>query len=61
VEVIGPAPLPLYRLRGHFRWHVMLRGKSMDPIRNVIRQALDNFRKKTGIYIAVDVDPIAIL
>ena len=25
VEIIGPAPLPFYKLRGHFRWHVMLK------------------------------------
>ncbi len=24
-EIIGPAPLPFYKLRGHFRWHVMLK------------------------------------
>jgi len=61
IEVLGPAPLPIYRLRGHFRWHVMLRGKDFSLLTESLKSALEQYRKKTGVYLAVDVDPVSIL
>lgn len=61
IELIGPAPLPIYRLRGHFRWHLMLRGKEIDPIQSLIRVVLEKLKRKTGVFQAIDVDPVTIL
>ena len=61
VEVIGPAPLPLYRLRGHYRWHLMLRGEAPDELHSVLEHALEGVRLKKGVFLAIDVDPVAIL
>ena len=61
IEIIGPAPLPIHRLRGHFRWHLMLRGTDMAAIQAVLRLALENLKRKTGVFQAIDVDPVAIL
>ncbi len=61
IELIGPAPLPIYRLRGHFRWHLMLRGKEMDLMQSAIRAALEDLKKKTGVFQAIDADPVTIL
>lgn len=61
VELIGPAPLPLYRLRGHFRWHLMLRAADLNPMQKALRDALEETKRKAGVYLAVDVDPITIL
>jgi len=61
IELIGPAPLPIHRLRGHFRWHLMLRGSDMNSIQAVLRLALENLKRKTGVFQAIDVDPVTIL
>ncbi len=61
IELIGPAPLPIYRLRGHFRWHIMLRGKEMAPIQAAIRLALEKAKRKVGVFQAIDADPVTIL
>ncbi len=61
VELIGPAPLPLYKLRGHFRWHLMIRGPKVEVMRQIVRGGLENFKRKAGVYLAVDVDPVTIL
>jgi len=61
IDVIGPAPLPLYRLRGHFRWHVMIRGTSIESLGASVRKALKNWKRKKGVFLAIDVDPISIL
>ncbi len=61
IELIGPAPLPLYRLRGHYRWHLMLRGTGDETMRTTIRTGLGHFKRKAGVYLAIDVDPVTIL
>ncbi len=61
VELIGPAPLPLYKLRGHFRWHLMLRGPKIEAMHQLARSGLESFKRKAGVYLAIDVDPVTIL
>ena len=61
IEILGPAPLPLYRLRGQFRWHVMLRATKLEEMAKPVRAALGRLRRKTGVYLAVDVEPVTIL
>lgn len=60
-EVMGPAPLPFYRLRGHFRWHVMIRGEDLPLMQSILRTALKKVKSKTGVFSAVDVEPATIL
>ncbi|HUY98692.1 MAG TPA: primosomal protein N' [Verrucomicrobiae bacterium] len=39
LEVLGPSPAVLHRLRGRYRWQVTLRGPSLDPVRDLLPQA----------------------
>ncbi|MBI3999081.1 MAG: hypothetical protein HY351_00550 [Candidatus Omnitrophica bacterium] len=61
MELIGPAPLPLRRLRGHYRWHLMLRGERIEPLSTLVRTGLESFKRKKDVYLAIDVDPVTIL
>ncbi|MFO0762119.1 MAG: primosomal protein N' [Byssovorax sp.] len=62
VDVLGPAAAPIARLRGRYRFRVMLRGKERGPLRAVIeatsvmREALPR-----SVRVAVDVDPVSML
>ncbi|MDN5348362.1 MAG: hypothetical protein PWP65_1926 [Clostridia bacterium] len=50
VTVLGPAPAPLVRLRGFYRWQLVLKASSYPPLRRVLKLALDNFRgRQKGI------------
>ncbi len=60
-EVIGPAPLPYYRLRGHYRWHVLVKTGAMDEARVLIRESLARVKRRAGVQMQVDVDPLNIL
>lgn len=68
-EILGPAPAPLTRLQGKYRFHIILRAsKSSDPgsqkMRAAVSLALEKFKKKHRIkdlQIAVNVDPVTIL
>lgn len=61
LEWMGPAPLPFYRLRGQYRWHLMLRGTQMETMNARVRSALEEFKRKKGVHLAIDVEPVTIL
>ena len=59
-DLIGPAPLPFYKLRGHFRWHVMLKiHDGTTPAK--LYAALLKVKKPSGVQVAWDMDPVNIL
>ncbi len=61
VEIVGPAPLPFYKLRGHFRWHVMLKIPKDLQLTAGIYALLMGLRKPSGVAFQLDVDPLNIL
>lgn len=61
LQIIGPAPLPFYKLRGHFRWHVMLKNFGGDSRGIEIQRVLAGLKKPAGTAMALDVDPLNIL
>jgi primosomal protein N' (replication factor Y) len=60
VEVLGPAPAPLSRLRGRFRWHVLVRGPQGE-VQRVVREALERAGDLGPGALAVDVDPVSLM
>jgi primosomal protein N' (replication factor Y) len=62
VEVLGPAEAPLAKLRGQFRFHLLLKGPNASVINAFARQTMGNEDwVPTGIKILLDVDPINLL
>jgi primosomal protein N' (replication factor Y) len=64
IEVLGPAPQALAKLRDRFRWHLLLKGTNAARLRAVATRALDaatqpGFPKAVGV--TVDVDPGEVL
>lgn len=61
LEIIGPAPLPFYKLRGHFRWHVMLKVPKSLAVTSSLYEKLMGLRKPSAVAFQLDVDPLNIL
>ena len=63
VEILGPAPMPLSRLKGEERWHLLLRSSSRTALRETVAAALPRLRelRHPGTRWAVDVDPHQLL
>lgn len=59
LEIDGPAPAPLYRLRGRFRWHLMAKGPQGDLLRRRVAEALEAFHPPRGgaLRLEIDMDP----
>ncbi|MCX5837541.1 MAG: hypothetical protein NTW71_03355, partial [Deltaproteobacteria bacterium] len=56
VGVIGPAESPLVRLRGRYRWQMLLRGTESTPLHLLAEKLLEGAGR--GLEIQVDVDPV---
>lgn len=63
VRILGPAPPPISKLRGKYRFHILLQAVAAPPLGEVIRTATDKFviPEKDDVQYVVDIDPIDML
>lgn len=61
VAILGPAPAPLARLRGRYRWQILLRGANGRSLRSTAAKGRDATRMLRDIRVTVDVDPQSLL
>jgi primosomal protein N' (replication factor Y) len=62
VELVGPAPAPIERLHGRWRWHFLLRSESPGALGAAARALVTRFRLPAGdVRLALDRDPVALL
>ena len=64
IEILGPVVSPIERLKGKYRWQILLKGKRSNSLHlfadQVLRRAATSIKGK-GITLAVDADPISML
>ncbi|MDI6828605.1 MAG: primosomal protein N', partial [Armatimonadota bacterium] len=58
VEILGPAPAPLAKLKGLYRWHVVIRYRGEVAIREIINRVYNRLPDSVTSNITLDVDPI---
>ena len=61
VEILGPAPAPIARLRNRYRWQILLKGPSRPALLAAARRAVALMPKGRAVRIHVDVDPYNML
>ncbi|MFC2419943.1 MAG: primosomal protein N', partial [Treponema maltophilum] len=61
MEILGPAECPLAKIAANFRCHILLRGKRLSYMQQLVRTFLASYKTPSGVYIEVDVDPISLL
>jgi primosomal protein N' (replication factor Y) (superfamily II helicase) len=60
VEILGPSPAPITRLRNYYRFRLVARAKSRAPLRRVLVAVLEA-KVERGVRVIVDVDPVSML
>jgi primosomal protein N' (replication factor Y) (superfamily II helicase) len=60
-EILGPSPCPLSRLKGVWRWHLLVRTAADDDLSRPLATALRSYKALPGVSVAVDVDPVDLL
>ena len=64
VAVFGATPAPMSRLRGRYRWRIVLRGPRPASVRRILTDTLDEWRRDKSnarLSVNVDVDPIDLM
>jgi len=64
IEVLGPAPAVIPRLRNRWRWQVLLKGETPGALRRVARGVLARVGRRAGgggATLGVDVDPAGMI
>jgi primosomal protein N' (replication factor Y) len=61
VQLMGPAPAPISRLRGLYRWHLAVKDLGADGLQHVIRKLIEAMPRMAGARLTVDVDPLTML
>jgi primosomal protein N' (replication factor Y) (superfamily II helicase) len=56
-RVLGPAPCPIAKLRGLFRFHVLTSSPDGEAMRRAVRGVVEEFEAIEGVQWVVDVDP----
>jgi primosomal protein N' (replication factor Y) len=57
IDILGPAPSPVSKMKGMYRWNIFLRSESAENITAILKKALKE-NKMQGIITTVDVDPV---
>jgi len=57
IEILGPAPAPLSRLRGHYRWQIIVKGKDPRTI-HALGQIVKGLRVPAALKLRCDIDPV---
>ena len=61
VEVLGPAPAPIERLHGRFRWHILIRGGTAG-VGRVLRSVSESFGARgADVRVSLDRDPLYLM
>ncbi|MFH1783677.1 MAG: primosomal protein N' [bacterium] len=59
--ILGPSPAPLLRLRGTYRWQILIKAKNTQILHKLIKSTMENKKSAmTGVKVSVDVDPVSI-
>ncbi len=61
LRILGPAPAALEKLKGEFRFQILLKTTSRPEMHRVLARALDGMDSKALRRITVDIDPVNLL
>jgi primosomal protein N' (replication factor Y) len=62
LDLLGPCTAPLARVKGKYRWHLLVKSDRTDSLRQFINELIQRIDKETvGVQLDVDVDPINLM
>ena len=64
IQILGPAPAPLKRIRGQHRWQLLLKGPGAASLRKLARTVMDEGTRWPpwpGVRVRIVVDPVEML
>ncbi len=60
-QLLGPSPSPLSRIKGVWRWHVLVKAPEDAALPSVVAEALRTVKRHAGVSVSADIDPVDLL
>jgi primosomal protein N' (replication factor Y) (superfamily II helicase) len=61
VEILGPVTAPLGKVRGRFRWQILLKGRERSELHRLLFHFRAGYGHPSTVRLVVDVDPVEML
>jgi primosomal protein N' (replication factor Y) len=61
VEILGPVTAPLGKVRGRFRWQILLKGRERSDLHRLLFHFRGGYNHPSTVRLVVDVDPVEML
>lgn len=61
IEVLGPSPAPLTKIKNRYRFQILIKGKSHQILDDFLKKLLLKVKKKSFAQVKVDRDPLSML
>ncbi len=61
VEILGPAPAPVTKVKDKYRWHIVVKANNIENLQMVLKNIEDEYRQAKKVQIVIDVDPYMML
>ena len=61
VELLGPIASPLAKVRGRYRWQLLLKSRRRDILHTLLKAFREEWRTPAGVRVNIDVDPVEMM
>ncbi len=64
IEILGPSPAPVLKLKGKYRYQMLVKGSRANPLHRFVKELSEQLNKRwigRGISLTIDVDPISLI
>jgi primosomal protein N' (replication factor Y) len=61
IDILGPAPAPIVKIRGRYRWRILIKGPKEVKLQPYIKQWLSAVDIPNQVRVQVDIDPYSFL
>jgi primosomal protein N' (replication factor Y) (superfamily II helicase) len=61
VEILGPVTAPLGKVRGRFRWQILLKGRERSELHKLLFHFRAGYNHPSTVRMVIDVDPVEML
>ncbi|MBI4846129.1 MAG: primosomal protein N' [Candidatus Omnitrophica bacterium] len=60
IDIVGASPMPVPKVRGFFRWGIILKGENVFKINELLKACFLSWKHSSKVKISVDVDPLMV-
>jgi len=64
IEILGPSPAPLVKLKGRYRYQMLIKGMWANPLHRFLEELAEAMKERwrgKGINLNIDVDPMSVM